>query len=364
MHFLSTSLSWEVLLSKIHFGGTESSIIPCSNIYIKFWVFHCRRDGQPINLSISPPSPMNWCLKACWVICFFCHPCFCGISVSWGTLRENQDKKSHDVPAWMDVQALGSWRSKTSDFKGFTVLFSIRILVSRREKCLFLNREIWCFRNNYICLCTYVHTVYAVKSTGFKRTMLWPSESSLLPWQHLGWLSYKLGVCTRKPILFQGGRQSRRPYLLAVQNDSHPIDWFAFSPMPTGVKLEGNVHPVTVQPRSKLTGVNYSMYWEGVPAPAVVGQRVQRQGLVGIISLTLLRMDRILELRKQRRACRMWEYQMAHWIAIRIPSVASKVCMRPKPKNSLLKGLFLVMDVSHWESCSVLLAIQMVPIGR
>lgn len=151
---------------------------------------------------------MNRCLKACWVICFFCHPYFCGISVSWGTLRENQDKNSHYVPTWMSrFREAGEVRWVIS--KVSQCFFSIRILVSRREKCLFLNREIWCFRNNFICLCTYTHTVYAVKSTGFKRTILWPSESSLLPWQHLGWLSYKLGVCTGKLIFFQGGRQSK-----------------------------------------------------------------------------------------------------------------------------------------------------------
>lgn len=179
---------------------------------------------------------MSWCLKSCWVICLFSHLYFCGISVSWGTFRENQDKKSHDVPAKMPRLCEAGeviWViSKVSQ------CFSVRILFSRREKCLFLNREIQCFRNNYICLCTYVHTVYVVKSTGFKRTVLLSSERSLLPWQHLGWLSYKLGMCTRKPIFFSKWEgRARRPHLLAVQNDSHPIGWFALSPMPTGVKL-------------------------------------------------------------------------------------------------------------------------------
>lgn len=207
MHFLLTSLSWAVLLSKIHFGGTESSVIPCSNIYIQFWVFHCRRDGQPVNLSIS--SPLNEpVFKSLLSYMLFLPSLFLWHLCVLGDIKRKPGQKQ-PRRAYMDVQVLESWRSKMSDFKGFIVLFSIRILVSRREKCLFLNREIWCFRNNCICLCTYAHTVYAVKSTGFKRTMLWPSESSLLPWQHLGWLSYKLGVCTGKPIFFQGGRQSK-----------------------------------------------------------------------------------------------------------------------------------------------------------
>lgn len=254
---------------------------------------------------------------------FLWSPCPCHLCPE-GHQEKSRGREQQE--ACTNAPGLLSWRNGMGNSRGFPVLFVI-------QSCLFLNGnrtfQKWLYVS-YAYMCT--HSECSRINRFLKGQHC--CHQNVIYFQDSIRVGFPMSrVCALENQFFPVWRQrARLSHFLVVQNYNHPTSWPTFSTIATGVTLERNTHRVTAKPQYKIAGINWQNLLGIIVCFWCCWAACTGPSLVNISSLRSQRMNVVLELRKERRACRMWEHKMTYLDTMSISSVTSKIYMRPNPR--------------------------------